>query len=405
MPITLDQLAVEVLNRLEETYPPVFWNLQGEVYPALIYAANEAALITGEPEVVQTTPFVLAPDTTVFSLPTTAIALLRLQAPQWIAKTSLWDMDRMMPGWESDVGAVPDYWFPVGMNQFAIHPQLLQPVNGFISYVGMPVQAASGGPPIELLNYSFTQPNRNPLDPAVWTIFGAPALQIFNNQCIATALGIDCAELYTGLVFPNDQYAKFTIGQVAGVAGLFVRSSIINSNGYAVEITGPLGPNTNIFLTVNGTTQLGSFTGNVSPGDSIGLSAIGSTIQVSQNNVPIITATDTTLTSGAPGMFLGAGSVLTDTWATAFSAGGVPTAPTGLSTLDYQPEFQEGIIDYAAHILQAKEGGEEFMQSAKLYDRFLAKMTELSNFSYRKDSLRFTRTMGVPARITPIEKK
>jgi hypothetical protein len=221
MAITLMQLAVETLNRLEEANPPVFWSLQGEVYPAIIFAANEAALITGEPEVIQTTPFVLEANTSFFTLPPAAIALLRIQAPQWITKTSLWDMDRMLPGWESDVGPSPDYWFPMGLTQFCIHPQLQANVNAFLTYLALPV--------------------------------------------------------------------------------------------------------------------------------------------------PTI------------------------------------TPYTGLETLDYQPEFAEGIIDYAAHLLQAKEGGEEFKSSAKLYDRFLAKMTQLSNFSYRTGSIKFTRSVGPVAKITEKE--
>jgi len=224
MPITLMQLATEVLNRLEENpSAPVFWNLQGEVYPAIVFAANEAALITGEPEVIQITPFTLTANTSLFSLPAAAIALLRIQAPQWLTKTSLWDMDRMLPGWESDVGPTPDYWFPVGLTQFCIHPQLQGNVTAFLTYLALPV-------------------------PTV-------------------------------------------------------------------------------------------------------------------------------------------------------------TPYTGLETLDYQPEFQEGIIDYAAHVLQAKEGGKEFQSSAKLYDRFLAKMTQLSNFSYRTGSIKFTRTVGSTATVTPVEKK
>jgi hypothetical protein len=222
MAITLEQLAGEVLNRLEEANPPVFWNLQGEVYPALVWAANEAALITGEPE-IQNATLTLTGATTFFLLPPGAIALLRLQAPQWITKTSMWDMDRMLPGWESDVGTQPDYWFPVGLNQFAIHPQLEADITSNLTYLQLPV-------------------------PTV-------------------------------------------------------------------------------------------------------------------------------------------------------------TPYTGLETLDYQPEFQEGIIDYAAHILVAKEGGKEFQSSAKLYDRFLAKMTQLSNFSYRTGSIKFTRTVGPTAMVTPVEKK
>jgi hypothetical protein len=82
-----------------------------------------------------------------------------------------------------------------------------------------------------------------------------------------------------------------------------------------------------------------------------------------------------------------------------------PRPYTGNESVDFQPEYEEAFSDYSAHILTAKEGGEEFLQSAKLYDRFLAKMAELSNFSYRKGSLKFTRTVGGISGTNPVEKR
>lgn len=185
---------------------------------------NEAALITGEPEVAQTTTlFTLAANTTLFTVPPAFIALLRIQTPNWLPKTSLWDLDRQTPGWESDYGPVPDSWFPYGLTQFGIHPQLSQSVQVFLTGILLPVSSAR--------------------------------------------------------------------------------------------------------------------------------------------------------------------------------------PYTGAEVVPYQEEYFDGLEDYAAHICALKEGGEEFKSSAKLYDRFLATMTELSNFSYRKGSLRFTRTVGAPSAVTPVEQK
>jgi hypothetical protein len=221
---TLATLGALVQDRLEEPRGPgIFWSLTGEIYDMLVEAMNEATLITGEPEIRQKVPFTLAAGTTIFTLPSPGVALLRIQAPNWVDKTTLWDMDRMLPGWESDTGPSPDYWFPFGLTQFGIHPQLTASIQVFLSYIALPVP--------------------------------------------------------TGRPY------------------------------------------------------------------------------------------------------------------------------TGAEPVDFQQEFNEGFVDYAAHVAQLKEGGEEFLQSAKLYDRFLSKMTELSNFSWRKGSLRFTRTVGAPSRITPIEKE
>jgi hypothetical protein len=221
---TLATLAALVQDRLEEPRGPgVFWSLAGEIYPTLVEAMREAALITGEPEVRQAALFTLTSGTTFFTLPANAICLLRLQAPNMVQKTSVWDLDRDNSSWESDQGTVPDYWFPVGLTQFGIHPQLKSNIQANLTYIALPVP--------------------------------------------------------TGRPY------------------------------------------------------------------------------------------------------------------------------TGAETVDFQQEFNEGFSDYSAHVLQLKEGGEEFVQSSKLYDRFLSRMTELSNFSYRKGSLRFTRSVGAPARVTPIERE
>lgn len=220
---TLATLAQAVFNRIEESNPPVFWDLQGEIYPFLIEAMNEATMITGEPQMRQGNPFTLTANTTIFQIPSTMVALLRIQAPNWVEKTSLWDLDRITPGWESDVGDTIDSWFPIGMTQFGIHPQLTQDTQVFLTGVRIPITS--------------------------------------------------------------------------------------------------------------------------------------------------------------------------------------PQPYTGAEVIPFQLEYTDDFEDYAAHICGLKEGGEEFKQSSKLYDRFLAGMVEMSNFAYRKGSLRFTRGVGAPAAVTPVEKK
>jgi hypothetical protein len=221
---TLSNLGDLVQQRLEEPVGAgIFWERIGEIYPMLVEAMSEATLITGEPEIRQNVPFTLNAGQTIFTLPSPGLALLRIQAPNWVDKTTLWDLDRMLPGWESDAGDAPDYWFPFGLTQFGIHPQLTASAQCFLSFIALPVP------------------------------------------------------------------------------------------------------------------------------------------------------------SGRP--------------------------YTGAENVDFQSEYQEGFVDYAAHVAQLKEGGEEFIQSSKLYDRFLSKMVELSNFSWRKNSLRFTRTVGAPSRITPVERE
>lgn len=79
----------------------------------------------------------------------------------------------------------------------------------------------------------------------------------------------------------------------------------------------------------------------------------------------------------------------------------VLTAPpyNGGEPVPFQNEYMDGFADYAAHILRLKEATAEFDQSFAEYNRFLKKCESLSNFAYRKNSLRFSRSAGVQSGI------
>jgi hypothetical protein len=229
---TLDDLVPLVLDRLEELrVSPKFWDVQKEIRVFLVEAMNEAALITGEPQVrfiqsmITGNPLTLGAGQTVFNVTgdIPIFGMMRLESGGQVQKTSLWDLDRMLPGWEGDVGSSIEHWFPIGITQFGIHPKLTAPVNVFISGATEPVP------------------------------------------------------------FPR-----------------------------------PYG---------------------------------------------------------------------------------------GGEFIDLQEEYRDAIVDYAAHIAALKEGTKEFVDSIKVYSRFITRMQELTKFAVRKGSLRFTRTMGVPARVTPVEQR
>lgn len=229
---TISDLEGLVLDRLEESRTtPKFWSVPNEIRVFLVEAMNEAALLTGEPEVRFTNSLATAlqlqlPVNTNFVNLTGDVPLfgmMRLESSGQVQKSTLWDMDRMLPGWENDVGDLPDFWFPIGMTRFGIHPKLAAPVFVNVSGVAEPV---------------------------------------------------------------------FTLRPY-----------------------------------------------------------------------------------------------------------------TGAENVDFQTEYVDALVDYAAHVAGLKEGTKEFMDSIKVYDRFIAKMTELGKFASRKGKLRFSRTMGVPARVTPVEER
>jgi hypothetical protein len=71
---------------------------------------------------------------------------------------------------------------------------------------------------------------------------------------------------------------------------------------------------------------------------------------------------------------------------------------TGSEPVDFQEEYFEGLVDSAAHLARYKEGGQELLGSLDQLDRALSKYEELSKFGLRKGQLRFTRTVGAPAK-------
>jgi hypothetical protein len=165
--LTLNSLLPDTLGRIEEALPtanpsgPIFWNLTGEVYPAMVDGIFEAALISGVVQLVNQ-QFTLAADTTYFSLQTSGegygqggygeggyggfvvpqgiIAPLRMKAPYGIRKTSLKSLDDMNPGWQqTDPGTQIISWFPLGVSGFGIYPQLTQPQNVVMDFLYSPI--------------------------------------------------------------------------------------------------------------------------------------------------------------------------------------------------------------------------------------------------------------------------
>jgi hypothetical protein len=174
---------------------------------------------------------------------------------------------------------------------------------------------------------NFIRANENPLNPAVWSLFGGgPPLQILNDVCIASVLGTDSDELYTGVTLPDDQFVSCIIGGVGstGVAGVFARSTL--GFGYVAFVAGPLGPGTLITLENSlGTTF--TATATVNPGAVLLLSCIGTSITVSLDGTVVISITDTNATSGSAGLIIGTSGTLSDTFVTDFSTGAIVSTP------------------------------------------------------------------------------
>lgn len=142
----ISDLGLQVQDRLEETRgtPGIFWNLQSELYPLIVEAMCAATLMSGEPQARATSPYTLTPESNLQPMPTGAVAILRVEGPGTVKKTTVYDLDRLTPGWEGVSGDQVEYWFPVGLTQFGIYPQVTTAQQVVLSYIAQPVIMASG---------------------------------------------------------------------------------------------------------------------------------------------------------------------------------------------------------------------------------------------------------------------
>lgn len=140
----ISDLGLQVLDRLEENRNnPLFWGLQSEIYPLIVEAMCAATLMTGEPQARAATPYTLTAASNLQPMPSGAVAILRVDGPGVVKKTTVYDLDRMTPGWEGVSGDQIEYWFPVGLTQFGVFPQVPTAQQVVLSYIAQPVTMAS----------------------------------------------------------------------------------------------------------------------------------------------------------------------------------------------------------------------------------------------------------------------
>lgn len=145
---TIASLAAAVQNKLEEPVGAgIYWNAANEINPALVEGMNEAALITGDPEVrpgvftnLQVGGGIAGMPPYVYPLPANALLLVRIDAVGQgaVKKITASDLDRLYPGWEGQSNPTFKRWFPIGMTMFGIWPQLTAPQQVLLTYVGFP---------------------------------------------------------------------------------------------------------------------------------------------------------------------------------------------------------------------------------------------------------------------------
>jgi hypothetical protein len=76
-----------------------------------------------------------------------------------------------------------------------------------------------------------------------------------------------------------------------------------------------------------------------------------------------------------------------------------PRPYTGAEVIPFQQEYLDGFSDWASGIARYKEAGLEFKEAIEVLNRALGQFESLSEFAYRKGSLRFSRGLGGSANI------
>ena len=146
-----------------------------------------------------------------------------------------------------------------------------------------------------------------------WSWSGAAAAQIASLAATGGS-GTTSGDYWTASSFTPNQVAQVTIGTVppgGSWTGVTVRQSGAGTGYLGLWFSGQF-----FLFNENGTggpPQIGSaVAGALSAGDTIGISAVGTTITVLHNGSPVITATDSTYASGQPGIaFFGTGQSVT----------------------------------------------------------------------------------------------
>ncbi len=165
---------------------------------------------------------------------------------------------------------------------------------------------------------------------ASWTKISDGALTISGQAVAGTSASANSGDLWTASTFTGNQFSQITTstqltgGQWVGVA---VRANSTGQQAYVGIYYWNNGTPDMRLYRRNGSswTQLGNVysSGALPVGTQIQLSAVGSTISLLTNGTARITATDSTLTAGAPGIIT-FGKSTADNW----TGGDVTAAPT-----------------------------------------------------------------------------
>ena len=172
---------------------------------------------------------------------------------------------------------------------------------------------------ITLATDNFTRANANPLS-GNWTVMFSGSqggnswgtLQIVSNAAEPSVINVNGVEWYNGVTFPPDQWAQVTVVSAITTSNNFcgpaTRISMTGTAAtfYQFAAQASVGNNTwflqKVIAGVATTLQTASLPG-VTAGDVLLMIARGSSITCYRNGVLVLSANDSSITSGAAGIY------------------------------------------------------------------------------------------------------
>jgi len=142
------------------------------------------------------------------------------------------------------------------------------------------------------------------------TVTGLAAPQITSNTVNPLAVGSDSAAFYNAVSFPNDQWSQATMVAAATSQGIEIlcRCAAAAKTFYYGQVTGPVGATAKAYLKkwVAGTltSLVGPTTFTSAANDVFRLEVIGTSLVLYQNDVALISTTDSSIASGSPGIYV-----------------------------------------------------------------------------------------------------
>ena len=181
-----------------------------------------------------------------------------------------------------------------------------------------------------------------------WTDMSEAGLAISSQQVVGTSSGAS-GDIRTGENYASDQYSQIEITSTQLSGGQWVGAAVRAQNGGQNTYLGLYfwnggNPDLMLFKRLNGGwTQLGSTfpSGALAAGTQLELTVTGSNLSFTENGVARITATDSSLTGGAPGI-MAFGTPTADNWSggdnvssgLTYSVGGTVSGLTGPVVLE-----------------------------------------------------------------------